>query len=61
MDTLTITDLELQTRIGAPEEERAQSQKLLLSIEMHLDTRAAGQIRQAGPRALEDPGAPGQG
>ena len=41
-DTIAITDLELQARIGAPEEERAQPQKLLISLEMHLDTSVAG-------------------
>jgi len=41
-DTLTITDLEFRTHIGAPEEERAQEQRLLVTMELHLDTSEAG-------------------
>lgn len=40
-DSLTITDLELWTRIGVPKEERASEQRLLVSIEMSLDAKAA--------------------
>ncbi len=43
VDSLTITDLELWTRIGVHAEERAVEQRLLVTIEMTLDTRAAAQ------------------
>lgn len=42
MDTLAITDLEVETHIGDQEEERSKPQKLLVSVEMHLDTKIAG-------------------
>ena len=42
-DTLSITDLELWTRIGVPREEREAEQRVLVTIEMSLDTRAAAQ------------------
>ena len=40
-DRLTITDLELWTRMGVPPLERAAEQRLLVTIEMHLDTKPA--------------------
>lgn len=40
-DLLTITDLEIWTHIGVPKEERASEQRLLVTVEMHLDTKAA--------------------
>src|SRR3990167_3064731 len=43
MDHLTIHDLELWTRIGVPEEERKAEQRLLLSVDMTLDTKAAAE------------------
>jgi FolB domain-containing protein len=42
-DRLTITDLELWTRIGVPEKEREAEQRLLVTVEMHLDVSAAAQ------------------
>lgn len=42
MDTLTITDLELWTRIGVPEEERRSEQRILVTIELHADLAAIG-------------------
>ena len=42
-DLLTISDIELRTHIGVPEEERAQEQRLLVSIVMHIDTKKAGE------------------
>jgi|SRR3989338_10989435 len=41
MDAITIHNLELRTHIGVPEEERAQEQRLLVSVEMNVDTKAA--------------------
>ncbi len=34
MDTITITDLEVLYRVGVPDAERAQPQRLLLTVEM---------------------------
>ena len=41
MDKLSIHDLELWMHIGVPDLERASEQRLLVSIEMELDTKAA--------------------
>ena len=41
MDAITIHNLELRTHIGVPEEERAQEQRLLISVEMNVDTASA--------------------
>lgn len=41
MDTICIRDIEVQFRVGVPEEERARPQRLLISVEMDLDFRAA--------------------
>lgn len=41
-DLLVIHDLELWTRIGVPEEERATEQRILVTVEMALDASAAG-------------------
>ena len=38
---MTIHDLELWTHIGVPEEERKKEQRLLVTLEMQLDTDAA--------------------
>ena len=40
MDTLTITDLELWTRIGVPDDERETEQRILVTIELSLDLSA---------------------
>ncbi len=40
-DLLTITDLELWTHIGVPKAERDAEQRLLVTVEMTLDTVAA--------------------
>lgn len=40
-DLLTITDLELWTFIGVSAGERKTEQRLLVTVEMHLDTKAA--------------------
>ncbi|MBA4149616.1 MAG: dihydroneopterin aldolase [Verrucomicrobia bacterium] len=41
MDKIIINDLEVSYRIGVPDEERAQPQRLLLTIEMSHDFRPA--------------------
>jgi FolB domain-containing protein len=41
MDIITITDLEVFYCVGVPDEERAQPQRLLLTVEMEHDFRAA--------------------
>jgi len=41
MDQITIKDLEVFYCVGVPDEERAQPQRLLLSIEMQLDFKNA--------------------
>ena len=42
MDTISLTDLEVHYRVGVPDAERAQPQRLLLTVEMQHDfTRAA--------------------
>ena len=41
MDTITICDLEVFYRVGVPDEERAQPQRLLLTVEMRRDFTAA--------------------
>jgi FolB domain-containing protein len=41
MDTIALVDLEVFYRVGVPDEERAQPQRLLLTIEMELDFRPA--------------------
>jgi FolB domain-containing protein len=40
-DTLTMSDLEVWTRIGVTEEERKAEQRILVTIELSLDTREA--------------------
>src|SRR5262249_13425576 len=41
MDQIAIVDLEVFYRVGVPDEERAQPQRLLLTLEMEWDFRAA--------------------
>jgi dihydroneopterin aldolase len=41
MDTIALVDLEVFYRVGVPDAERAQPQRLLLTIEMELDFRPA--------------------
>ena len=41
MSMITITDLEVRFHVGVPDEERAKPQRLLLTIEMEHDFRAA--------------------
>lgn len=42
MDTITITDLVLETRMGVPEEERRSPQKVLMTVVLHLRLEDAG-------------------
>jgi len=41
-DSITIHELELWTRIGVPESERTDPQRILVSVELFLDTKDAG-------------------
>ena len=41
-DVITIKDLEIETHIGVPEEERATAQHLLVTIELSTSTQEAG-------------------
>ncbi len=41
MDTIAIEDLEVWFHVGVPDEERAHAQRLLISVEMDLEFRAA--------------------
>lgn len=41
MDTIIINELEVRYRVGVPEAERAQAQRLLLTVEMDHDFGAA--------------------
>jgi FolB domain-containing protein len=41
MSKITIVDLEVSYRVGVPDEERAQPQRLLLTVEMTADFAAA--------------------
>jgi len=43
-DLIRVVDLEISTHIGVPEEERAQPQRLLVTLEMRVDdfSKAAG-------------------
>ncbi|HEY6169704.1 MAG TPA: dihydroneopterin aldolase [Verrucomicrobiae bacterium] len=41
MDTITIYDLAANFRVGVPDQERAQPQRLLITVEMHRDFSAA--------------------
>jgi dihydroneopterin aldolase len=42
VDIITIADLEVFFRVGVPDAERAQPQRLLLTVEMETDFTAAG-------------------
>ncbi len=43
MDTITLSDLEVQFRVGVPDQERARPQRLLLTVEMDQDLSEAAQ------------------
>lgn len=40
-DVISIADIEVQSRIGVPEEERAHPQRLLISVELETDVSVA--------------------
>ena len=40
-DIISIVEIEVQSRIGVPEEERAHPQRLLISVELETDVSAA--------------------
>lgn len=42
MDKIIVKDLEVDARVGVTEQERAQPQRLLISVELHRDLRDAG-------------------
>lgn len=48
MDKITICDLELHARVGVPDEERAVPQRLLVTVEMWGDFRAAAKTDDLG-------------
>ena len=41
MSQITITDLEVSYRVGVPDEERAQPQRLLITVDMNYDFSSA--------------------
>ncbi|MFM1943777.1 MAG: hypothetical protein RI897_2759 [Verrucomicrobiota bacterium] len=41
MDRIRIVDLEVWARVGVPEVERSRAQRLLLSVELHVDVGEA--------------------
>ena len=42
MDKIVISDLEVEARVGVTEAERAQPQRLLITVELERDLRQAG-------------------
>jgi dihydroneopterin aldolase len=48
MDTITIQDLEVFYCVGVPDEERTKPQRLLLTVEMEHDFRAAANEDEIG-------------
>ncbi len=47
-DSITLRDLELRTRLGVTQEERKEPQRVLLTIDMTVDTRAAAASDDVG-------------
>ena len=41
MDTITLCDVSVSCRVGVPDEERAEPQRLLVTVEIERDFRAA--------------------
>ena len=54
MDTITIKDLELNAQIGVTEAERAQLQRLLITVEMERDLAEAGRTDMESATAPYD-------
>lgn len=48
MDLIRIHDLQVFYRVGVPDEERAESQRLLLDLQLSLDFRAAAATDDLG-------------
>lgn len=48
MDTILIQDIEVRFRVGVPDEERAEPQRLLISVELELDCGAAAKTDDLG-------------
>ncbi len=48
MDSITLEDIEIWTRIGVPEEERAVEQRLLVSVELFSDLAPAAKADDVG-------------
>jgi dihydroneopterin aldolase len=49
---ISIVDLEVFYRVGVPDAERAQPQRLLLTVEMEFDFSAAAKTDSASPTRL---------
>jgi dihydroneopterin aldolase len=45
-DKITIEDLEVHFRVGVSDHERSQPQRLLVTVELYLDSRAAAETDQ---------------
>ncbi len=54
MDRITIKDLEVNTQIGVTEAERAQLQRLLITVEMERDLAEAGRTDMESATAPYD-------
>jgi FolB domain-containing protein len=48
MDTIIIADLEVMYRVGVPEKERANPQRLLITVELTIDFRRAATADRLG-------------
>ena len=46
-DVISIAEIEVQSRIGVPEEERAHPQRLLISVELETDVSAAAKAESS--------------
>ena len=51
-DLIRIVDLEVQAQIGVPEEERAHAQRLLISLEMDVDSLAHAAATDSLPHTV---------
>jgi dihydroneopterin aldolase len=55
MSKISIVDLEVFYRVGVPDEERAQPQRLLLTVEMESDFSAAAKTIPSPTRLIISP------
>ena len=46
MDTIKIKDIELETRLGVPKEERTKPQRVLVSVKLSADTKEAAAAQE---------------